>query len=148
MLRVTDQAAVGARASLGLGTGHDDCGDVLPARLVTVPGGSGVPLEPWSGEAADADASNGTKNRKFGNRRRGIRRADARFPLRLEPKRQDSTNFTAKFPWNICGLAIYERCQKLRKFRDELTDLTVDLAAFSARIQQDFLLHPCRFSVG
>jgi hypothetical protein len=46
-------------------------------RAVTVPGGRGVPAG-WLGGAAAAGAR-GTRNRKFGNNRRGISTAEAGF---------------------------------------------------------------------
>jgi hypothetical protein len=50
-------------------------------RVVTVPGGRGVPAG-WDGGAAEAGTI-GMRNRKFGSNRRGIRAGAARFRVAL-----------------------------------------------------------------
>jgi len=84
-LTVVDQLLVGVSCWVVLGGEHAGCGDVLPARLVTVPGGRGASPFPWSG-GATAAADRGTRNRKLGRSRNGIRTAVASFFVILAPK--------------------------------------------------------------
>jgi hypothetical protein len=75
---VADQPLVVASVSLVFGGEQEGEGEALPARLVTVPGGRGVSPGLWSGSAAETGAI-GTRNRKLGRSKKGIRAAAACF---------------------------------------------------------------------